>query len=50
MTTLSFLGFFFQLRTSYKVLIRCANDPNAHILTFCKRWAFILCFFPCEYP
>ena len=39
--------FCFSLRTSYKELIWCTNDPNAHIRTFCKRWCFIWrCFFP----
>ena len=42
-----FRKFCFSLRTSYKELIRCTSDPNAHIRTFCKRWSFILqCFFP----
>ena len=37
----------FSLRTSYEELIWCTNDPNAHILTFRKRWIFISrCFFP----
>ena len=42
-----FRRFCFSLRTSYKVLIWCTNDPNAHILIFCKCWSFIWrCFFP----
>ena len=42
-----FPKFCFSLRTSYKELIRCTSDPNAHIRTFCKRWSFIWrCFFP----
>ena len=39
--------FYFSLRTSYKEMIWCTNDPNAHIHIFCKRWSFIWrCFFP----
>ena len=46
-TTLLFLKFCFSLRTSYKELIWCLNNPNAHFLFFCKQWSFILwCFFP----
>ena len=46
-TTLFFWKFCFSWRTSYKELIWCTNDPNAHIRTFCKRWSFIWrCFFP----
>ena len=40
-TTLFFWKFCFSLRTSYKKLIWCTNGPNAHILTFWKRWSFI---------
>ena len=41
-----FWEFCFSLRTSYKELIWCTNDPNAYIPTFCKRWSFIWrCFF-----
>ena len=40
-TILFFWKFCFSLRTSYKELIRCTNDPNAHIRTFCKCWSFI---------
>ena len=40
-TTLFFWKFCFSLRTSYKELICCTNNPNAHICTFCKRWSFI---------
>ena len=37
----------FSWRSSYKYLIWCTNDPNAHVRTFCKRWSFIWrCFFP----
>ena len=44
--TLFFLKFCFSLRTSYKELICCANNPNVHVCTFCKRWSFIWqCFF-----
>ena len=39
-TTLFFRKLCFSLRTSYKELIWCTNDPNAHIRT-CKRWSFI---------
>ena len=39
--------FCFSLRTSYKELIWCTNDTNAHIPSFCKRRSFIWrCFFP----
>ena len=45
--TLFIWKFCFSFRTSYKELIRCTNDPNVHIHTFCKRWSFIWrCFFP----
>ena len=37
--------FCFTSRTSYKELIWCNNDLNAHIPTFCKRWSFIWQFF-----
>ena len=41
-TTLFFWKFCFSLRTSYKELISCTNDPNAHIpFFFCKRCNFI---------
>ena len=41
-----FLKFCFSLRTSYKELILCTNNPNAHIHIFCKRWTFTWrCFF-----
>ena len=44
---LFFWKFCFSLRTSYKELIWCTKDLNAHIGTFCKRWSFIWrCFFP----
>ena len=36
-----FWKFCFSLRTSYKELICCTNNPNAHICTFCKHWSFI---------
>ena len=40
------LRFCFSLRTSYKELIWCCNDPNAHTATFCKHWRFIWrCYF-----
>ena len=40
--TTSFFGrFCFSLRASYKKLIWCTNDSDAHICTFCKRWSFI---------
>ena len=44
-TTSFFWKFCFSLRTSYKELIWCTNDPNAHIRTFCKRWSFIWRYF-----
>ena len=40
-----FWKFCFSLRTSSKELIWCANDPNAHIRTFCKCWSFIWGYF-----
>ena len=39
------LKFCFSLRTSYKELIRCTNDPNAHNRSFCRRWSFIWRYF-----
>ena len=36
-----FLKIFLSLRTSYKELIWCTNDPNTQIRTFCKHWRFI---------
>ena len=39
-TPLFFWKVCFSLRTS-KELNWCTNNPNAHILTFCKRWGFI---------
>ena len=44
-TTLHFWKFCFSLRTSYKEMIWCTNDPNAHIRTFCRRWNFIWRYF-----
>ena len=45
-TTLFFWKFCFSLRSPYKELICCTNNPNAYICTFCKRWSFIWwCFF-----
>ena len=44
--TLFVWKFCFSLRTSYKELIWCTSDSNAHIPTFCIRWNFIRgCFF-----
>ena len=41
-----FLKNLFQFkRTSYKEMIWCTNDPNAHIRTFCRRWNFIWQYF-----
>ena len=40
-TTSIFWKFCFSLRTSYKELIWCTNDPNAYICTFCKHLNFI---------
>ena len=37
----NFLKFCFILRTSYKELIWCTNNPNADICPFCERWSFI---------
>ena len=38
--------FCFSLRTSYKKLIWCTNNPNFHVCNFRKRWSFIWrCFF-----
>ena len=46
-TTLFYWIFCFSRRTSYKELICCTSNPNAHICPFCKRWSFIWrCFFP----
>ena len=46
-TTLFFRIFCFNLRTSYKKLLWCANHPNIHIHTFRERWSFTLgCFCP----
>ena len=35
-TALFFSKFCFSLRTSYKELIYCTKNPNAHICTFCE--------------
>ena len=43
-TALFFWKFCLSLRTSYKELIWCTNDLNAHIPTFCKRFIW-RCFF-----
>ena len=41
-----FRKFYFSLRTFYKELIWCINDPNAYMRTFSKRWFFTWrCFF-----
>ena len=46
-TALFFWKFCFGLRTSYKELIWCSNDPNDHVRSFCKCWSFMWrCFFP----
>ena len=37
----NFWKFYTSLSTSYKELICCTNNTNAHICTFCKRWSFI---------
>ena len=43
----SLKAFGVSFRTSYKELIWCINDPNAHIPTFCKCWSFMWrCFLP----
>ena len=35
-----------SLRTSYKELISCTNNPNSRVCTICKQWSFIWrCFF-----
>ena len=45
-TTLFFENFVL-VRTSFKELICCTNNPNTHICTFCKRRSFIWrSFFP----
>ena len=45
-TTLFFKNFV-SVRTSFKELICCTNNPNTHICTFCKHWSFIWqSFFP----
>ena len=46
-TALFFWKICFSLRTSWKELIWCTNDPNVHIRIFRKHWSLILgCFFP----
>ena len=40
-----FWKFCFSLRTSYKELIRCTNNPNAHVRTFSKCRSFIWWYF-----
>ena len=46
-TTLFFWKFCFSLRTSYKGMICCTNNSNAHICTFRNCWSFIWrSFFP----
>ena len=46
LTTLLFENFV-SVRTSFKELICCTNNPNTHICTLCKRWSFIWrSFFP----
>ena len=35
-----FLNFFSSLRTSFKELNWCTNDPDTHIPTFRKLWSF----------
>ena len=35
------MNIFFSLRTSYKKLLWCTNDPNLHLHTFRKCWSFI---------
>ena len=46
-TSSFFWRFCFNLRTSYKELIWCTNDPNAYTRTFCKHWNLIWwCFIP----
>ena len=43
---LIFWKFCFSLKTSYKELICCTNNPNVRICSFCKRSTFIWwCFF-----
>ena len=37
-TNLFFWKFCFSLRTSYKELFCCTNNPNAHVCTFGKRF------------
>ena len=44
-TTLFFWKLCFSLKTSYKELIWCINNPNTHIRTFYKRWSFIWRYF-----
>ena len=44
-TTLSFWKFCFSLRTHYKELIWCTNDPNVHIHTFRKRCSLVWGYF-----
>ena len=48
-TTLFFWKFCFSLRASYKELIWCTNDRNAHIPTLYKLEFYLTVLFPCEY-
>ena len=46
-----FLKFCISLRTSYKELICCTNNPNDHICTFLQALEFYLTvLFPSDYP
>ena len=38
---LLFFENFVSVRTSFKELICCTNNPNTHIGTFCESWSFI---------
>ena len=45
-----FWKFYSCLRTSYKELIRCTNNPNAHIRTVCRRGILFDCGFSLWVP
>ena len=52
LVTAFFWKFCFNLRTSYKELIWCTNDPNAHAPTFCVGALefYLAVLFLSEYP
>ena len=44
-TALLFQKSYFSLRTLYKEVIWCSNQPSVHFHTFQKHWSFIWGFF-----